>query len=46
MGRLPLLPQADAVASRSSLDLSGRLFSVNRRKTAIWQESWSKAFTK
>jgi len=40
-GRLLLPRHADAVASRSSLDLSGRLFSVNRRKTAIWKESWT-----
>jgi aerobic carbon-monoxide dehydrogenase large subunit len=30
-----------AVDSRSSLDLSGRSFSVNQRNTAIWQESWA-----
>jgi len=38
-GRLPLPMNALTVASRSLLDLPGKLFSVNRRNTAIWQES-------
>jgi len=38
-GQLPLPLHGLTAASRSLLDLSGRLFSVNRRKNAIWKES-------